>query len=71
MVVTMFILLTVLVVFCSAVYIAIEAMKNGMSKKVWFVAGMCFGPIILPMFNVKRKMALLKNTDRDSVLFNA
>ena len=67
----MFILLIVLIVFCSAVFVAIEAMKNGMSKKVWFVAGMCLGPVILPMFNVKRKMALLKGTDRESVLFNA
>lgn len=67
----MFILLIVLVVFFSAVYVAIEAMKNGMSKKIWFVAGMCLGPIILPMFNAKRKMALLKSTDRGSVRFYA
>lgn len=67
----MFILMIVLVMLCSAVYVAIEAMKNGMSKKGWFLAGICFGPIIFPMFNAKRKMALLKSTDRGSVRFYA
>ncbi|WP_299266651.1 hypothetical protein [uncultured Psychrosphaera sp.] len=67
----MLVLLIMLTVFGFAVYVAIEAMKNGMSEKNWFIAGMCFGPIIWPMFNVKRKMALLKYTDIDSVKFNA
>lgn len=67
----MLVLLIMIMVFCFAVFVAIEAMKNGMSEKSWFIAGMCFGPIIWPMFNVKRKMALLKYTEVDSVKFNA
>ncbi|MBU2917790.1 hypothetical protein KO505_07420 [Psychrosphaera sp. F3M07] len=67
----MLILLIMLIVLCFSVYVAIEAMKHGMSEKSWFIAGMCFGPIIWPMFNAKRKMALLKYTERGSVRFRA
>ncbi len=69
--VVMLIILLMLVVFCFSIYVAIEAMKSGMSEKSWFIAGMCLGPFIWPMFNVKRKMALLKEADKDSVRFNA
>ena len=50
---------------------AIEAMKLGMCQKKWFIAAMCFGPVIWPMFNVKRQMHLrkLENNKGGSVRF--
>lgn len=56
----MFVLLLMLIVLCFSIYTAIEAMKLGMCQKKWFVAAMCFGPLIWPMFNVKRQMHLRK-----------
>jgi len=57
-VVVVAIFLLMLIVFVFSIYLAIEAMKNGMCEKRWFIAGMCLGPIVWPMFNVKRQMLL-------------
>lgn len=56
----MLILLLMVIVVCFSIYLAIEAMKNGMCEKRWFVAAMCFGPVVWPMFNVKKQMLLRK-----------
>lgn len=52
----MLIFLLLLFVFCFAVYLAIEAMKVGMCERTWFFAAMCLGPIIWPMFNMRKQM---------------
>jgi hypothetical protein len=67
----MFILLTGIILVCSAIFVSIEAMKNGMSKKVWFVTGMCLGPFSLPIFTMQRNMALLQSTEVGTVRLNA
>jgi len=56
----MLVLLLMAIVLSFSLYIAIEAMKLGMCQKKWFVAGMCLGPVVWPMFNVKRQMHLRK-----------
>ena len=56
----MFVLLLMTIVVSFSFYIAIEAMKFGMCKKKWFVAGICLGPVAWPMFNVKRQMHFRK-----------
>ena len=56
----MLVLLVMLIVFAFSIYIAIEAMKNGMCERKWFFAGMCLGPVVWPMFNVKRQMLMRK-----------
>ncbi|MBU2881587.1 hypothetical protein KO525_17405 [Psychrosphaera sp. B3R10] len=63
----MFVLLMMVAVVCFSVYLSIEAMKNGMCEKRWFVAGMCFGPVVWPMFNVKKQMLLRKQQGIDGV----
>ena len=52
----MLIALLLIFVFCFAIYLAIEAMEAGMCERRWFFAAMCLGPIIWPMFNVKKQM---------------
>ena len=47
-------------VLCFSIYLAIEAMKAGMCGRKWFFAAMCLGPIIWPMFNVKKQMYFRK-----------
>lgn len=56
----MLIVLLLVFVFCFSVYLAIEAMKVGMCERRWFVAGMCLGPLIWPMFNIKKQMHFRK-----------
>lgn len=63
----MFILLLMVIVFSFSIYLAIEAMKHGMCEKKWFVAGMCLGPVVWPMFNVKKQMLLRKQQGLDGI----
>lgn len=67
----MLVLLFMLIVFCFAVYLAIEAMKAGMCERKWFVAGMCLGPIVWPMFNVKKQMHLRRLQSQGAVCIRA
>ena len=56
----MLILLLLVFVLCFSIFLAIEAMKAGMCERRWFFAAMCLGPIIWPMFNIKRQMHFRK-----------
>lgn len=47
-------------VLCFSVYLSIEAMKAGMCERKWFFAAMCLGPLIWPMFNMKKQMHFRK-----------
>lgn len=42
-------------------YIFVESVRNGMAKKRWVTAGFMLGPMILPMFQISKKMALRKS----------
>ncbi|GHE80313.1 hypothetical protein [Thalassotalea profundi] len=35
-----------------------QALSNGLGRKRWAVAGLCFGPLIWPMFCMKKRMKL-------------
>lgn len=41
----------------SSFYFYIEAFKSGMNQRKWALAGLFFGPFILPMFGISRHMA--------------
>jgi len=56
----MLVVLLLVFVFCFSVYLAIEAMKAGMCERRWFFAAMCLGPLIWPMFNMKKQMHFRK-----------
>lgn len=55
-------LLVVLLVFCFSVLCGIffycQAVVTGFSCKRWTLAGMIFGPLIWPMFLMKKRMQL-------------
>jgi len=59
------------IVFSFSIYLSIEAMKNGMCEKKWFIAGMCLGPVVWPMFNVKRQMLIRKHQGVDGTRLKA
>ena len=67
----MLLVLVMVIVFSFSIYLSIEAMKNGMCEKKWFIAAMCLGPVIWPMFNVKRQMLIRKNQGVDGVQIKA
>ena len=58
-------------VLCFSIFLAIEAMKAGMCERKWFVAAMCLGPIVWPMFNVKKQMHLRKQVPQGSACIRA
>jgi hypothetical protein len=53
-------LLSVLIALLSSLYFYVQATKTGLRAKRWAVAGLFFGPFLLPMFNVKQHLALRK-----------
>jgi uncharacterized membrane protein len=42
----------------SALFCYVESFRSGLSAKHWGLAGLLFGPLVLPLFNAKRRMAL-------------
>lgn len=57
-------------VLCS-LYVCIEAVRNGMAKKRWLMAGLIMGPMMLPMFQISKKMALRKASGFENSFFQA
>ncbi len=55
----------------SAVFCYVESFRSGLSAKHWGLAGLIFGPLILPLFNVKRRLALRRVRDFDCVYLRA
>lgn len=53
-------LITLIVSLCSAVFFYIEAFRTGLRAKYWGMAGLLFGPLLLPLFSVQQHMALRK-----------
>ncbi|WP_102796262.1 hypothetical protein [Bowmanella denitrificans] len=64
-------LLAILVSLLSAWFYYVEAFRNGLSAKHWGVAGLLFGPLLLPLFSVKKQMALRKARGFGSVYIRA
>jgi len=57
-------------ILCSA-YFFVETVRNGMAKKRWVVAGIVFGPMILPMFQISKQIALRKASGFNNSYFAA
>jgi hypothetical protein len=64
-------LLSVLIALLSSLYFYVQAIKTGLGAKRWAVAGLVFGPFILPMFKVKRHLALRKVSGFGSCILRA
>ncbi|GAA6185445.1 MULTISPECIES: hypothetical protein [Alteromonadaceae] len=41
-----------------SVYYYVEAFKSALPAKKWALAGLMFGPMILPMFSISQRVAL-------------
>jgi hypothetical protein len=63
----MLLVFAIIFMLAFSIYLSIEAMKFGLCEKRWFVAAMCLGPVALPMFNVKRNLALHKEKRQGEV----
>jgi hypothetical protein len=70
----MLLLLVVLVVFFSAlcgVFFYCQALVTGFGCKRWTLAGMVFGPLIWPMFAMKKRMLLNRLFGFEQLIFRA
>ncbi len=57
--------------FASALFCYVESFRSGLSARRWGLAGLFFGPLILPLFNVKRRLALRRVRSFGSVYLRA
>ncbi|PTB89413.1 hypothetical protein C9928_03685 [Pseudidiomarina aestuarii] len=53
----------------SALGLYIQALKNGMGAKRWGLLGLCFGPLMVPMFVSHKRMTLIRTLGRHDVLW--
>ncbi|MDF2177125.1 hypothetical protein P2G88_02560 [Aliiglaciecola sp. CAU 1673] len=52
--------IALIVSLCSAIFFYVEAFRTGLRAKQWGMAGLVFGPLVLPLFSVQQHMALRK-----------
>ncbi|MCC5855937.1 MAG: hypothetical protein JJU10_09740 [Idiomarina sp.] len=64
-------LLFVVLAVCSAVFFYIQAHKYAMGPRRWGILGLCFGPLIWPMFRTHQQFRLLKALGPNAVRFHA
>lgn len=55
----------------SALFYYVESVRSGLSARRWGLAGLLFGPFLLPLFNVKKRMALRRVRGFDCVYLRA
>lgn len=60
----------VLSVLCG-VFFYCQAVITGFGRKRWTVAGIVFGPLIWPMFNMKKRMLLNRLFGFEQLVFRA
>ncbi|MBT1449920.1 hypothetical protein KJ365_03430 [Glaciecola sp. XM2] len=67
-------MLTIMIVasfILSSIYIHIESVIYGLSKRRWTCGALLLGPMLLPMFEVSKHMALRKAGGFNNVYFSA
>lgn len=69
--VSILLLLVVLFSVVSCVFFYCQALSNGLGRKRWAVAGLVFGPIIWPMFCMKKRMKVAEAFGLNYLLFRA
>jgi len=42
-------------------YYYVEAVKYAMNKKRWLLAGVMFGPMVFPMFNINKQINMRRS----------
>jgi len=53
------------------VFFYCQALVTGFGRKRWTVAGIVFGPLIWPMFAMKKRMRLNRLFGFEQLIFNA
>jgi hypothetical protein len=53
----------------SAAFFYLQALKNAMGAKRWGFLGLCFGPLIWPLFNTHKRLRTLRTRAQNEVFF--
>ncbi|MFA3790569.1 hypothetical protein AB6T38_05595 [Aliiglaciecola sp. SL4] len=61
-------ILAILSFMVFSVYYYVQAFKTALPAKKWAVAGLMFGPMILPMFSVSQRVALRQSRGFNNIL---
>lgn len=68
-------LLVMLLVVCFSVLCGVffycQALVTGFGRKRWAMAGIVFGPLVWPMFIMKKRMRLNRLFGFEQLIFNA
>ncbi|MDN4503714.1 hypothetical protein QX776_14990 [Alteromonadaceae bacterium BrNp21-10] len=59
------------VLLLSSIYYYTQSFKHALNAKRWAVAGLIAGPLLLPLFNVKKRMAYRKVTCFHNIFLQA
>ena len=54
-------LTVILVCLASSCYFFVEATKAGLSAKQWALVGLLMGPLVWPMFSIRRHVRMRKD----------
>ncbi|WP_284243401.1 hypothetical protein [Thalassotalea insulae] len=66
----MLLLVLLLACLCSLFFYC-QALSNGLGRKRWAFAGLCFGPLVWPMFCMKKRMKVNQLFGFDYLMFRA
>jgi hypothetical protein len=66
----MLLLVGLISIVCAAFFYC-QALVSGLGRKRWAFAGLIFGPLIWPMFSMKRRMIINKLFGLDYLIFKA
>ena len=67
----MLLLLMLLVSVVCGVFFYCQALVSGMGRKRWTMAGIVFGPLVWPMFAMKKRMRLNRLFGFEQLIFRA
>ena len=66
----MLLLISLIGVICAAFFYC-QALKSGLGLKRWTLAGLVFGPLVWPMFCMKKRMKMNKLFGLDYLILRA
>ena len=61
-------LIALIISVISSLFFYIEAYKNGMRAKRWGMAAAVAGPMVMPLFNVHKRMHTIRVTGKEAVI---
>lgn len=64
-------LLALIISISSSCFFYCQAIMGGLGRKRWAFAGLCFGPLVWPMFNMKKRVKVYRKYGLNGLLFSA